>query len=465
MKTNLSIQSYGGSVGHSAIFGLMLALVSFNGQLHAQSSGQEFVPFSDFLDSTKEASAADHMTRAASRVKDVAAFEEMRQHILSLYQGVQVNHSFLLNSSQFDCVPVSQQPTARVFGVKNIPAPPPQALITRQTKGAPNPASERAKMSDEFGNSLGCEEQTIPMRRVTLEEVTHFPTLHDFLAKSPDSTGHAKAPRPLTRARGLETAAPPADDPTFNHRYAIMQQTVDNIGGSSTLNVWSPDVNQDYGEVMSLSQEWYVGGSDASTQTAEVGWQVQPGTWGTQDPVLFIYWTAADYDQTDYPGSLGGGCYNLTCAGFYQLSNEGFLGASLTSSISGDAQYEFSAEYYLYNGNWWLAINGTWIGFFPGSIYQGGQMTANAQLILFGTETYATAGVWPPAGSGDFSNWGWSYAAYQRDLYYFNTSAESISDDLTAYQPAPTCYSASDPRTDDSGAVFFYVGGPGGAGC
>jgi hypothetical protein len=289
------------------------------------------------------------------------------------------------------------------------------------------------------------------MRRVTLEEVTRYSTLHDFLEKTPDSAG--------------EAAAPPANDPTFNHRYAIMQQTVDNIGGTSTLNIWSPDVNQAYGEVMSLSQEWYVGGSGASTQTAEVGWQVQPGTWGTQDAVLFIYWTAKDYDQTNYPGALGGGCYNLTCAGFYQVSNQGFFGASLTSSIAGEAQYEFSAEYYLYNGNWWLAINGTWIGFFPGSIYQGGQMTSNAQLIQFGTETYATSGVWPPAGSGEFSNQGWSYAAYQRDLSYFSTSGEFISDDLTPYQPALACYSTSVPQTDDSGSVFFYVGGPGGAGC
>src|ERR1700685_3801953 len=119
MKNNLLIESRGGSMGPSVIFGLILALVSFNGQLHAQASAQEFVPFSNFLESTKQASAVDHMTRAASRVKDAAAFEEMRQHILSLYQGVQVNHSFVLGASHFDCVPVTQQPTARAFGIKN----------------------------------------------------------------------------------------------------------------------------------------------------------------------------------------------------------------------------------------------------------------------------------------------------------------------------------------------------------
>lgn len=437
MKNNLSIKSYVGSVRHSAIVGLMLALVSLNGRLHAQSAVPEFVPFSNFVESTKEASASDHMTRAASRVKDAAAFEEMRQHVLTLYQGVQVNHSFVLGSSHFDCVPLAQQPAARTFGITGVPAPPPQSMLARHSAAshATNPPSlqERAKTSDEFGNSVGCEEQTIPMRRVTLEEITHFPTLRDYLAKGPVSAGQAKTPHLPNRT---QLVAPPADDPTLNHRYAIMTQTVDNIGGTSTLNTWSPDVNQAYGEVMSLSQEWYVGGSDASTQTAEVGWQVQPGLWGTQDAVLFIYWTANAYDQTDYPRSQGGGCYNLTCAGFYQLSNQGFLGAPVTSSIAGDAQYEISAAYYLYNGDWWLAINGTWIGFFPGSIYHGGQMTTNAQVIQFGTETYATDGVWPPAGSGEWSNQGWSYAAYQRDLSYFSTSGDSISDDLTPYQPA-----------------------------
>jgi len=460
MKSNLSIKSYGASVRHSFVFGLTLALVSLTGRLHAQSGVQEFVPFSSFLESTKNASAGDHMTRAASRIKDAAAFKEMRQHILNLYEGVQVDHSFVLGASHFDCVPLAQQPTARAFGIKDIPAPPPQSLLTRHS--AAKPAAERAKAFDEFGNHVGCEEQTIPMRRVTLEEIAHFPTLHDFLAKGPDSTGQAKTQRASGRAQ-LATA--PADDPTFNHRYAIMTQTVDNAGGTSTLNIWSPDVNQDLGEEMSLSQEWYVGGSDDSTQTAEVGWQVQPSAWGTQDPVLFIYWTANHYDQTDYPGSQGGGCYNLTCAGFYQVSNQGILGAPLTSSIPGDAQYEFSAAYYLYNGDWWLAINGNWIGFIPGSVYHGGQMATNAQVIQFGTETYATGGVWPAAGSGQFPDQGWSYAAYQSNLSYFSTDGQAIPDTLTPYQPAASCYTTSDPMTDDSGAVFFYVGGPGGSGC
>jgi hypothetical protein len=446
MKSNLSIQSYGARC-------LMLVLVSLTGRLYAQSSVQQFVPFSSFLESTKNASANDHMTRAASRVKDAAAFAEMRQHILNLYEGVQVDHSFVLGSSHFDCVPVAQQPTARAFGIKNIPAPPPQSLLTKHS--AATPAAEHAKASDEFGNPVGCEEQTIPMRRVTLDEVTRFSTLHDFLAKGPASSGQAKTLR----------ATAPADDPTLNHRYAIMTQTVDNVGGTSTLNIWSPDVNQDLGEQMSLSQEWYVGGSDVSTQTAEVGWQVQPSAWGTQDPVLFVYWTANDYDQTDYPGSQGAGCYNLTCAGFYQVSSQGILGAPLTGSIAGDVQYEFAASYYLYNGNWWLAINGNWIGFIPGSVYHGGQMSANAQEIQFGTETYATGGVWPAAGSGQWPDQGWSYAAYQRNLSYFSTDGQAIPDTLSAYQPAASCYTTSDPMTDDSGAVFFYVGGPGGSGC
>jgi len=216
---------------------------------------------------------------------------------------------------------------------------------------------------------------------------------------------------------------------------------------------------------MSLSQQWYRGGSGASTQTAEVGWQVQPGYWKTNDAVLFIYFTADNYDQAKYPGVKGGGCYNLSCGAFYQVDSEAVLGAPLTSSIPGGAQYEFTAQFYLFEGNWWLAINGTWIGYYPGSLYHGGQMTRNAEWIGFGVETFGTSGVWPVAGSGQWSNQGWTNAAYQANVFYYSTSEEAFWASLTAYQPSPKCYSASGPYSGDDGSVFFYVGGPGGSGC
>jgi hypothetical protein len=462
-----------GATRRTAIFGLMLAVGALPGIVCGQSNSTEFVPFNRFLGSAKAATARALMSRADSRVKDTAAFEEMRQHILTMYQDVEVAHSFVLGSVHFDCVPVTQQPAARILGIQGAPPPPQSLLAPRSTPNdttADGSASLTAHLDvavqlDEFGNQIGCEQDTIPMRRLNLEEMTRFPTLRDFFAKGPDSAGQAKVPGAPGHADTQDPATFLAGNPTLNHRYAIMFQNVNNLGGSSTLNVWSPNVNTTLGEAMSLSQEWYIGSAGASTQTAEVGWQVMPQLWGTKSPVLFIYWTANDYDQTDYPGIKGGGCYNLSCPGFYQTASDQMLGAPLSASTAGGAQYEFTAEYYLSGGNWWLAINGKWVGYYSGSLYHGGQMSRNSQLIEFGTETYGTASVWPPSGSGNWSSEGANFAAYQRDLFMIGLSGQSFWDSLTSYQPSPGCYTTTGPYSGTSGSVFFYAGGPGGRGC
>jgi hypothetical protein len=143
------------------------------------------------------------------------------------------------------------------------------------------------------------------------------------------------------------------------------------------------------------------------------------------------------------------------------------LGAGFSNySALGGAQYEFVAQYYLFNGNWWLGIQGTWIGYYPGSIYHGGQLASHATEIEFGTEGVGTT-LWPPEGSGDASSKAFGYAAYQRNLFYLNTSATSIWDSLTPEDPSPKCYSISGPYSSSSSGwtVYFYEGGPGGSGC
>jgi len=435
-------------------FAAMLALVSLSGQLHAQSDDTtEFVPFDKFLESTRAVNSTV-MNRPDSRIRERKTFEEMRRHVLGLYAGVHVTHSFVKDSAHFDCVPVEQQPSVRQLGLDSIADAPPDSLLAETTanddtaEGARNLASQDAE-DDQFGNATTCEANTIPMRRITLEELVRFSSLREFFDKGPDGAGRALAANP-------EVA--PAS-PTDGHKYAIMFQNVNNTGGSSSLNLWNPTVNTALGELMSLSQEWYVSGSGASTQTAEVGWQVQPNYFRTTKTVLFIYWTADDYSKT--------GCYNLTCAGFVQKSNAVTFGAGYTTvSTQGGTQYDVTARYYFYQGNWWLAINGTWIGYYPGSIYRGGQMSKYATEIEYGTESVGST-IWPAEGSGQWATRGFGYAAYQRNMNYSDTSGNIQTPSLKSYQPSPKCYNTYGPFTNSSSdwKVFFYVGGPGGSGC
>ena len=422
----------------------------------SQSGVKEFVPFKNFLENTKVSTSFDFI-RSGGGVKDADAFEEMRQHIFTMYSGVEVKHSFVLHSDHYDCVPIMEQPTVRILGLKSIAAAPPQSLPggPSSTGGGSEfealPATQLSadKQTDEFGNSTGCEEGTIPMRRITLEEMTRFPTLREFFQKGPAGAG-----RP-TALNSIDKPQSPSD----GHKYSLMMQYVDNLGGNSNLNLWNPYVNTAWDEGFSLSQEWYVGGTGNSTQTAEVGWQNFPRQWGNEDSRLFIYWTADYYSTT--------GCYNLDCPGFVQIASSGILGAEFNHySTRGGPQYEFSARYYLFDGNWWLSIQGTWIGYYSGAIYRGGQLSRYSQFIEFGTEGTGTT-VWPDEGSGSWSSAGFGSAAYQRNLYYTNLSGAAYWDSLERWDPSPSCYSTSGPffSSSPSSGAYFFEGGPGGPGC
>jgi hypothetical protein len=288
------------------------------------------------------------------------------------------------------------------------------------------------------------------MPRVTLAQMAHFNTLHDFFAKGPDGAGQAKDP----------SVVPPA---TAAHKYVFYYQNVNNHGDEADINLWRPDVYTDIGEVFSLAQSWTIGGSGAATQTAEVGWQNYPASYGTENSVPFIYYTADDYNQT--------GCYNLTCGKFVQVSKAITFGAGFAATSysvpNNSTQHYLPFQYKFANGNWYLFYNATEIGYYPGSVYNGGQLTKYSTLLEFGSESVGTT-VWPAEGSGLFgAAYGYAHAAWQRNLFYINTSNVSEWDSLTYDAPSPACYTGSKPAYSSSSGwgIYFYFGGPGGTGC
>jgi hypothetical protein len=449
------------------LFRIAMFLFATNGILSAQSWQKSFVPFNDFVANTQTANSSEFLSQSISKVKDAQAFEEMRQHILNLYQGVDVTHSFVLDGDHFDCVPVGQQPGVRMQGLKSIATPPPASLALKASKASGDGGASTQKPAgitsqlradkqvDEFGNSRVCEDNTIPMRRVTLQETSRFATLKNFFEKGPDGAG--QPPR-------TQNVVPPS---AVAHKYSYTYQYVNNLGDTTTLNLWSPYVNTGLGEIFSLSQSWTIAYSP-TLQTAEVGWQNYPGYYGGENSRLFIYWTADGYNHT--------GCYNLTCGAFVQTAGGWYFGGGFGNYSSwGGAQYEFRAQYYWYQGNWWLGLGNansiTWVGYYPGHLYNGGAMTTHAQLIEFGSEGVGS-NPWPPEGSGGWAGWGYGYAAYQRELYYWaSPSAAAYWDSLTAAQPSSNCYTIAGPYwggwtppSNDWG-IYFYEGGPGGYNC
>jgi len=359
-------------------------------------------------------------------VQGQQAFGEMRTYVLDLYRGVRVTNSWYEDNSYFDCVATETQPS--VAGAKI--ATPPEVSGKTDAPADSQAATQYAPgQKDVYGNAMSCAAGTVPMQRLTLERMAKFPNLKAFMAKGPAGT----------------SAGTSASTQANAHRYAVGYQSVNNWGGNSWLNLWNPS-----GE-FSLSQQWYANGG----QTVEGGWVHYAGKW---DPAaLFIYFTPDNYVT---------GCYNLDCKGFVQTNNAYTLGAKWNNySVQGGAQWGFSEQWKYYQGNWWLYIQGTAIGYYPGSIYKGGPMgSGNANLAEFGGETYTGGSNWPQMGSGRFANAGYSYAAYQNTIFYIDQAGASHWSSLSPIVTNPNCYTLgiTDSSVGGSWGTYIYFGCPGG---
>jgi len=447
------------------IFAMIWMLAALAGPLHAQSVSTQFVPFQNFVISTAAASSADYVSRPDSRVLDAAAFEQMRQHILSMYQGIQVVHSFVEDSQYFDCVPVAQQPTARFLGITDIDSKPPVDPGSSDQEPAAASESRPPDAFDNFGNSVHCETNTIPMARITLDEVTRFRTLNDFFRA--DGIGED--------VEGDGSLPPAADN---GHRYARERQTVDNRGGQSALSLWDPPVGD--GDKFSLSQHWYAGGEGDDTQTVEGGWIKYPKfpDYFGEHSSLFVFWTANNYGHNGTVPMVG--CYNLKCMpGFMQTNDTWKLGGKFDEySVKGGKQHWFYMEWRLYTGltkenGWWLRVKKdtsgaewTWIGYYPIEVFNGGKLATVAQRITYGGETLSKElKDWPVMGSGELPEKGWKWAAYHSNILYRDTDGKLQTPTLPDTR-VDNCYKLGTPAVDNAvWGKYFFFGGPGGANC
>jgi len=409
-----------------------------------------FPSLKTFTDSVQSAKHGAFSARAESKVAHEAAFAEMQAHILDLYDKTEAPHSFMDETGAvFDCIPIEQQPALKgVSGaVPKAPDLPRHEVASgaqdeRRDSLIESPFSHERK--DRHGNAMQCPPGTIPMRRVTLEDLTRFATLKDFFQKGPRGAG----PPP----RASEPHTVPA-----THRWAHAFENVNNGGGHSFLNLWDPSIGAN--QVFSLSQHWYVGGSGGNLQTIECGWQVYPGMYGDTKPHLFTYWTADDYNAT--------GCYNLTCKAFVQIGSSYTPGMALgPTSLSGGPQYIIELAYWHTGGRWWLYVNGTSgsnaIGYYPDTLYKGGALASHATEIDYGGEVVGTTS-FPPMGSGAFAKDGWQKAAYQRTIGYWPPQGGAmINASLTASQAWPNCYTAQVVLYGSPWFETLWFGGPGG---
>ncbi len=385
-----------------------------------------------------------------------------------------VLHTFVTaNGERIQCVAIASQrsfvATTPPGAVPRLaPVVPPGTSGGAAAEAAPGPADIGAQFGldgsrDPDGNARVCPALTFPRLVPRIENLYHFHRLEDVFRKHPDDVGARTG-----AASALGALQPPA--PSTTHEYAHAYQMIANNGSQADFNVWAPFVEQ--ADEFSLAQLWVTNGSssDNSVQSAESGWQVYPSLYGDANPHFFIYYTTAYYTTT----GDNQGCYNLNCVGFVQTDPSVVIGGALANvSAQGGTQAQITISYTRDTGgshDYWLRYNGTYVGYYPNSLYNAAGLANGSNEIDFGGEivNLAAGGAHTSTqmGSGHFPADGFGHAAYVKNIQYWDAngnlqSATGLAPDVTN----ATYYDLSmTSSADPAWQQYFYFGGPGGQG-
>jgi Neprosin len=425
----------------------LLAALLLPGCARRGTDTSRIASFAEFLQATEKARAADYVGKPGTRVTDRTEFERMKAYLLNRYQGMHVTHSFHGAEKAFvDCVPILEQPGLRKAGAAALERAAPPAIGAPASQDAARHSDEfkqrgivdlrlKPGIKDELGNERFCHGDTIPLQRITLEDLVRFRTLAAFFHKGERVDGDI--------IPGGES-----------HYYAAGRQVVSNLGSDAWLNVWSPAVADGQ---MSLSQLWVTSLDGDDKQTLEAGWQVMPDKWRTDRAALFIYHTTANYKS-------GTGCYNLDCTGFVQIANNVYLGSGFDHySATDGTQWGFELQFKRgENGSWWLFYRGpdAWIpvGYYPKSLFGNGALSRQAERVTYGGEASGEPGA-KQMGSGAKAEQNFGKAAFQNTLFYIDTHGTSQWADLFEIEPDPGCYTVEINNIFGAWGTYLYFGG------
>lgn len=189
--------------------------------------------------------------------------------------------------------------------------------------------------------------------------------------------------------------------------------------------------------------------------------------------MLFVYYTTTGYASE----GDGAGGYNQVQVGYVQTSNTIFPGISLISPTSSDGGSQYDIEYLTMkdgNNDWWIRVNGEWIGRYPKSLFHSSGLQDQADMYQWYGEIYDGNAPSPTStdlGSGQLPSAGWTHAAYFRNVARFTNNSGSNAFDATGAgnEQDAACYATDTPSTsgDPTWQNWAFFGGPGdeGAGC
>ena len=357
-----------------------------------------------------------------------------------------------------DWIPIeSQDPAGK------IASPPATTSMPVRTADAQKPVKAVSLELDDLKVERG-PAGTVPLVRPNLSVLKRTVALKDYLNKSGGLLVNKNRPNKK-----------PTDPNPFGYFHETDSQGVKAYGADGFLSVWGPriDLPSAPGDDHSILQFWLQNYDKPQLQSIEGGWTVDQDLNGDTQPHVFTYYTTNGYSQDG--NNLGG--YNRLYSGWVQYSNSVFPGIAISPvSTYGGAQYDISMKFQLYreptNGqlNWWIAVQGVWMGYYPASLFNGG-VGNDVEWIGSGGEVYSSlsnpASTQDQMGSGWQAQCGWTHAAFLRNLRnqsdlngtMVNDNGVGVSDTATG--------GGADPYTiqmfmnsGSSWGSYFYLGGP-----
>jgi hypothetical protein len=256
----------------------------------------------------------------------------------------------------------------------------------------------------------------------------------------------------------------------YQHWHTSTAEEATSYGTSASLSMFEAYV--EYSGDFSLLQGALIRKvTNYGYQTLEAGWINYPDQ--VQRPHLFTFFNTGNYGFGDY---IGG--WNTDYKGWVQTDNTYYPGMELNPlSVRGGEQHDFQIQYKLHEKNWWFAVNGTWIGYYPGSLFTKDGRSASETLesradqVNWYGEIYQTGDpeTTSDMGSGHFADEGYGKAAYIRNMKIFDTKDSNNTRDYDgSWQVVvedPKRYSLDTHfKSGEEWGSYFYIGGPGAGG-
>lgn len=255
------------------------------------------------------------------------------------------------------------------------------------------------------------------------------------------------------------------------HKYAFTQQTVNNIGGGATFSLYDPYLESKNDFSLIQTAVAHDGVENAKygsvTQTLEAGWQKYPA-FSPSAVHMFTFYNTNGYNAV---GDNQGG-YNTDQKGWVQVDKNIYPGYAFRPlSVDGGAQHDVALEYQLYQGNWWLTVNGTYIGYYPASLFSaspnsGSTLATVSNEISFYGEMYSdNSKTTSDMGSGEFPSAGQTKSAYMRNIVWLDSNNQNNNYNAPASNNIVTDPNSYQLQTHfnsgGSWGSYMLLGGPG----